>query len=190
MMETMARWQPDAKARLVQAAQELFALQGPDETTVAEIAERAGLNKRTFFRYFTDKREVLFAGQPLLEDLYIRTIAAAPAGATPMGAVAPALVAAGALIDQLGEIGRQRQRLIAESPSLQERESIKRAASAAAIRNSLRERGVVDAVASLTAETAVGMFKVAYARWGGSESLKLETIVAETVALLGDATAT
>ena len=58
----MGRWEPDARGRLVKAAMELYGERGFEQTTVAEIAERAGLTERTFFRHFADKREVLFAG--------------------------------------------------------------------------------------------------------------------------------
>ena len=61
------------------AAIELFDEQGYEATTVAEIAERAGLTKRTFFRYFSDKREVLFSGSQELQRLWLEGLAAAPA---------------------------------------------------------------------------------------------------------------
>ncbi|WP_432842742.1 TetR/AcrR family transcriptional regulator [Dactylosporangium sp. CA-092794] len=186
----MARWQPDAKGRLQEAAMELFVRQGLEETTVAQIAERAGLNKRTFFRHFPDKRDVLFSGQQALEELYTKTIAEAPDVSVPMAAVAPAVVAAGEIVDRLGEQGRQRQRLIAANPALQEREAIKRVAVAATIREALCRRGVPDPVAALTAEAAVGVFKVAYARWGGDESRTMADVVRETIAHLDRATAT
>jgi len=55
----MARWEPNATDRLCVAALKLFEERGFEQTTVAEIAARAGLTERTFFRHFTDKREVL-----------------------------------------------------------------------------------------------------------------------------------
>jgi AcrR family transcriptional regulator len=84
----MSRWEPNARGRLEQAALELYRERGFDQTTVAEIAERAGLTERTFFRYFTDKREVLFWGQGALQEIYVSTIASAPQSATPIEAVA------------------------------------------------------------------------------------------------------
>src|SRR5215470_11133555 len=90
----MSRWQPNARGRLEQAALELYRERGFDQTTVTEIAERAGLTERTFFRYFADKREVLFWGQDRLSELYVRTIAAAPESAAPIDAVVLALEAA------------------------------------------------------------------------------------------------
>src|ERR1700735_1910197 len=79
----MSRWQPDAAGRLMKAAITLFVEQGYEETTVAEIAERAGLTKRTFFRYFSDKREVLFSGSQELQHLWLEGLCAGPAGAEP-----------------------------------------------------------------------------------------------------------
>src|SRR6201990_1223681 len=90
----MSRWKPDAQGRLMAAAIELFDEQGYEATTVAEIAERAGLTKRTFFRYFADKREVLFGGSEPLEARCVAAVAAAPAAASSLDAVAAGLDAA------------------------------------------------------------------------------------------------
>src|ERR1700712_710110 len=87
----MGRWEPGTRERLVLAAVDLFVEQGYDATTVAQIAERAGVTKRTFFRHFPDKRELLVAGQETLSALLAEAIAAAPAGATPLAAVAAGL---------------------------------------------------------------------------------------------------
>src|ERR1700733_12926965 len=95
--EPMGRWQPDARGRLAEAALALFGERGFDQTTVAEIAERAGLTKRTFFRYFADKREVLFLGAQGLKELFLTAVAAAPESAAPLDAVAAALDAAAAM---------------------------------------------------------------------------------------------
>src|ERR1041385_6936491 len=86
--EDMGRWEPNAQSRLRQAAMYLYAERGFDQTTVAEIAERAGLTERTFFRHFTDKREVLFAGSERLEELLVRTVTEAPASLAPLDALA------------------------------------------------------------------------------------------------------
>ncbi|WP_218671072.1 helix-turn-helix domain-containing protein [Microbispora sp. GKU 823] len=74
----MARWQPETTQRLVVAAVDLFTEQGYDATTVAQIAERAGVTKSTFFRHFADKREVLVAGQETLSRLLAEGIAERP----------------------------------------------------------------------------------------------------------------
>src|SRR5438477_11303881 len=90
-MGTMGRWEPDARGRLEQAALELFQERGYARTTVEDIAARAGLTERTFFRYFTDKREVLFSGSAALETLLVETIRAAPPSVVPLAAVTAAL---------------------------------------------------------------------------------------------------
>src|SRR5271155_3510335 len=163
----MGRWEPDARGRLMQAAFELYRERGFEQTTVAEIAERAGLTERTFFRHFADKREVLFAGADALRELLVSTVAEAPASAAPLEAVAAALVAAGAYIQEGAELARERQAIIAASAELQERELIKLASLASALADSLRRRGVEDPAASLTAEVGIAVFKVAFERYVG-----------------------
>src|ERR1700742_5176667 len=98
----MGRWAPGAKGRLEEAAMELFDERGFEDTTVADIAERAGLTKRTFFRYFGDKREVLFSGSAQLQAKFVEAIAAAPAEAAPLDAVAAGL---DAMADVFAEMG-------------------------------------------------------------------------------------
>ncbi|HEY1451104.1 MAG TPA: TetR family transcriptional regulator [Solirubrobacteraceae bacterium] len=161
----MGRWQPDARGRLMEAAFALYGERGFEHVTVVEIAERAGLTERTFFRHFADKREVLFAGAQALQELLISTVAEAPRALAPIDAAAMGLEAAATFIQEGGELAQQRQAIIAASVDLQERELIKLASLAAALAESLRNRGIEDPVASLTAEAAIGVFKVAFARW-------------------------
>lgn len=144
---------------------ELFTGRGYELTTVAEIAARAGLTERTFFRYFADKREVLFSGSAMLQDLLVNTVAAAPESAVPIDAVAAAVEAAGALLQERRDYAKQRQDVIATNPELQERELIKMATLAAAIAGALRDRGVLEPAASLTAEAGIAVFKVAFGIW-------------------------
>jgi AcrR family transcriptional regulator len=161
----MSRWEPNARSRLEQAALELYRERGFDQTTVTEIAQRAGLTERTFFRYFVDKREMLFWGQENLRELYVGTIAAMPGCAAPMEMVAAALAAAVPVFNDRREIVRQRQAVIAANPGLQERELLKRAALASAMSDALRQRGVPDPIASLTANVGVLAFTTAFVRW-------------------------
>ncbi len=145
---------------------ELYAECGFDKTTVSEIAERAGLTERTFFRYFADKREVLFSGQEALLELVAHRIAEAPPSATPMGAVGAALRAVGEIFPaQRREHAAQRQAVIALNPGLQERELIKLASMAAVIADALQGRGCAEGPAKLTGEAGVAVFKVAFERW-------------------------
>ncbi len=165
MLGDMSRWEPNARGRLEQAALELCVERGFDQTTVAEIAQQAGLTERTFFRYFADKREVLFWGAGTLQDLLESTVAAAPASVAPLAAVATALEAAGALLQERRDSVRQRQTIIAANAELRERELIKLAALAAAIAAALRRRGVRESAASLTAEAGIAVFRIAVERW-------------------------
>jgi AcrR family transcriptional regulator len=166
----MSRWEPDARGRLERAALELYSERGFEQTTVAEIAARAGLTERTFFRHFADKREVLFAGASTLQDFLVSTLASAPDSAAPIDAVAAAIEAAGALLQERREYARQRQAIIAANVELQERELIKLASLASALAGTLRQRGVKDPAASLTAEAGIAVFKVSFERWTSDTS--------------------
>jgi AcrR family transcriptional regulator len=162
----MGRWEPDAQGRLATAAMELYLERGFEATTVAEIAERAGLTERTFFRHFADKREVLFAGGSALEDLLVSKVGEAPAALAPIEAMTTALIeVADIVFADRHEFARQRQAIIAANPDLQERELIKLASLASATAGALRLRGVSDPAASLAAETGIAVFKIAFARW-------------------------
>jgi AcrR family transcriptional regulator len=162
----MARWKPDAAGRLQQAAFGLYAERGYEETTVAEIAERAGLTERTFFRHFADKREVLFSGSNELQQLMVDAVDAAPLSATPLEAITAGLATAGAIFDaRLRPYSLQRQSVIDANAELREREQIKLASLATALADARRQRGVRDPAAELTAEAGIAVFRVAFVEW-------------------------
>jgi AcrR family transcriptional regulator len=161
----MARWAPGAKGRLEEAAMELFAERGFEATTVADIAARAGLTKRTFFRYFGDKREVLFSGAAVLEETFVDGVMEAPADASPLDAVAAGLDASAIVFEQVGEHACRRQAILAENPELQERELIKLARLTAACAAALRRRGVEEPAAGLAAEAGMAVLRVSFERW-------------------------
>ena len=161
----MGRWEPDAAGRLRVAAMELYLERGFEQTTVAEIAERAGLTARTFFRYFADKREVIFGGSAELEKAMVVAAEAAPADTTPLEAVGASLGAAAEMIGGRRDYARQRYAVINAHADLRERELAKMASLSSALREALRARGVPDAQASLAAELAIGVFRVAFDRW-------------------------
>ena len=161
----MARWEPDSRGRLEQAALALYGERGFDDTTVADIAERAGLTERTFFRYFADKREVLFGGAGALQELMVNAVAGAPDSAAPIDAVAAAIGVAGALLQERREFAGRRQAVIAANAELRERELIKLASLASALAEALRRRGVSGTTSSLTAEAGIAVFKVAFEGW-------------------------
>jgi AcrR family transcriptional regulator len=189
-MEWMTRWEPNARGRLEQAALELYGERGFEQTTVAEIAKRAGLTERTFFRYFADKREVLFAGAGALEEVLVSAVAGAPDSAAPIEVVAVAVESVGALLQERREYARRRQTVIAASAELRERELIKLASLAVVIADALRRRGVPDPAASLSAEAGIAVFRVAFERWvEGTERRDLPQLIRESLAELRAVTA-
>jgi AcrR family transcriptional regulator len=161
----MARWKPDAQGRLMGAAIELFDEQGYEATTVAQIAERAGLTKRTFFRYFADKREVLFSGSQELQRLWLEGLTAAPAEASPLAVVRAGLDPVAEMFTERHPFARLRAQVIEANPELQERELIKLQRLAATIAGALVERGVPANVAILAAQAGVTVFQVAFVQW-------------------------
>jgi AcrR family transcriptional regulator len=166
----MTRWQPGATQRLVVAAVDLFTEQGYDATTVAQIAERAGVTKSTFFRHFSDKRELLVAGQETLSRLLADGIAEAPAGASPLEAVAAGLERASTEMGPTNrEIGPRLKAAVAASTELQERDALKSVGMAAAMTAALVARGVPGPTAQLAGELGVLAFKRGYAQWSESD---------------------
>jgi AcrR family transcriptional regulator len=161
----VGRWQPGSAGRLEEAALELFAERGYDGTTVADIAERAGLTKRTFFRYFTDKRDVLFAGSGAFQQTVLDAVRTAPADAAPLQAAAAGVLAAGHLLDEAREHAGGRAEIITAHPELQERELLKMAMLSEAVARTLRDRGVGEPIATLVSDSAIAAFKVAFSAW-------------------------
>ena len=187
----MARWEPDAAGRLREAAMALYAERGYDRTTVAEIADRAGVTARTFFRHFADKREVLFAGSETLEQHMIEALTAAPPSATPMEAVAAAVLSSADFFDTIRrDYSRRRQAVITATPELRERELIKMASLTAAFTEALVRRGVAPDVAALAAETGIAVFRVAFERWlAAPDDTTIATVIKSTLTTLSDLTA-
>jgi AcrR family transcriptional regulator len=186
----MSRWEPNARGRLAQAALELYSERGYDQVTVAEIAGRAGLTERTFFRHFADKREVLSYGAAALEELLVRGIDEAPDGLAPMDVVGTAIESAAEMFGPDSAFAARRQAVLAANPELQERELIKLAMFAAALAAALRGRGVSEPAASLAAEAGIAVFKVAYQRWAdGAGQQTLQQVIRECLAELKTVTA-
>jgi AcrR family transcriptional regulator len=161
----MGRWEPDARGRLEKAALELYSERGFDQTTVAEIAERAGLTERTFFRHFADKREVLFGGPEILE-LATRLIAEAPASLDPATLVFGGLqTVAETRFEGRREDLRALRAIIRSDEGLRERDQRKRADLSAAIRAGFVSRGESATTAALLGEITVTMLYVALEEW-------------------------
>jgi AcrR family transcriptional regulator len=168
----MARWEPHAQERLERAALALFTEHGYEATTVAEIADRAGLTRSTFFRYFADKREVLFGGQDLLTEMFTEAIRTAPPSASTADCLIAAIESPGAhaFTPDRHDLGRQRREVIAANTELQERELLKRARLVSAMADALRARGIDDTTAQLAAELGRLAFSTAYARWAAPDN--------------------
>jgi len=187
---SMGRWEPNAQGRLGAAALELYGERGFEQTTVAEIAKRAGLTERTFFRHFADKREVLFAGAVQLQERLVSTVAAQPDSASPMDAVAAGLEAMGVVLQQSRAFARQRHSIIVDNAELQERELIKLASLASALAGTLRQRGVTEPAASLSAEAGIAVFRIAFERWiDETNQQDLPTLIRESLDALRAVTA-
>lgn len=161
----MGRWKPGASGRLAKAALELYGERGFEQTTVAEIAERAGLTERTFFRHFADKREVLFDGTAALEAQLVEAVASAEPETQAIELVAVALRAIVPILGERRDFARRRQAIIAANPDLQERELIKLAKLASTLASALRDRGVREPQASLAAEAGIAVFRIGFERW-------------------------
>ncbi|GGV72829.1 TetR family transcriptional regulator [Streptomyces longisporoflavus] len=183
----MARWQPGATQRLVVAAVDLFTEQGYDATTVTQIAERAGVTKSTFFRHFSDKRELLVAGQETLSRLLAEGITEAPASASPLQAVAAGLERASSAMGPANrELGPRLKAAVAASTELQERDALKSVGLAAAMTAALIARGVPDSTAHLAGELGVLAFKRGYAQWSESDREDTEGLAPHALAALED----
>jgi AcrR family transcriptional regulator len=179
----MVRWEPDAAKRLQVAALELFATRGFEQTTTAEIAQSVGLTERTFFRHFSDKREVLFQGQDSFVQAFLDGAEVAPPEASPLEIVACALRNAASFFpDERRAHSRMRQSVIEANPALQERETHKLAGLATAVAEALRVRGVQEPAATLAAESGATVFGISFAQWiRPSEDRSLGDIIADVL---------
>jgi AcrR family transcriptional regulator len=162
----VSRWAPNARERLETAALDLFVENGYEETTVAQITDRAGLNRATFFRHFADKREVVFGGEDLLAGLFADAIRAAPPGVALTECLQAALAAVGVVMTpQRRAAAARRVLVVAANNELQERGLLKHARIAGSITAALRERGTDELTARLGAEMGMLAFSVAFERW-------------------------
>jgi AcrR family transcriptional regulator len=185
-MVPVGRWEPDSKGRLQEAALALFAERGFDQTTTAEIAARAGVTERTFYRHFADKREVLFGGSALLRDRILGGVAEAPAEAGPLEAVARGLDAAAQMLGEFRrDLSRLRYSVISANPELRERELAKLDDYATAVDAALRARGVAEPQARLAADAGMTILRVSIEQWiTGEDEGDLRTVMRESVSAL------
>jgi AcrR family transcriptional regulator len=188
----MARWEPGARQRLQAAALELFATRGFEQTTAAQIAQSAGLTERTFFRHFSDKREVLFYGQQEFLQVFVDGVDAAPADASPLVVIASALHGAASFFPgERRQYARIRQSVIDQNPALRERERHKLAGLATTVAEALRARNIGEPMATLAAESGATVFGIAFAQWiRQGETRSLSDITSEVLHELRNLTGT
>jgi AcrR family transcriptional regulator len=173
----MPRSGAEARARLREAALELYLDHGYDATTTAQIAQRAGVTERTYFRHFADKREVLFNGESELRDVMVAAIADAQEGTPPLALVVSAYTAAVPLFVAGRPIAVRRAEVIAETPALKERAQAKTAALADAIIAALAARGVPESTARLAAQLGSATFDRASREWYRQPRLDLVVLI-------------
>jgi AcrR family transcriptional regulator len=161
----MPRSGAEARRRLQQAALELYRERGFDQTTTAEIAARAGVNERTFFRHFPDKREVLFDGEADLRTELVESVAAAPEGFPPLEILLWAFRRAERMLEDNRPFSEPRLAVIAATPTLRERELAKAASLTDAVAAALRQRGVAGRLADLAAQAGWAAFHQAVQAW-------------------------
>ncbi len=180
----MGRWQPNGRERLQEAAITLFTERGYANVTVADIAEQAGLTKRSFFNHFADKREVLFAGAAELESQVRSHLNEAGDDLAPMDLAVAALSRAGADLSRYGEFSTIRRDIIASAPELQERSLIKLSSLSITIQEGLRSRGVDPQTATFTSDAAVSIFNLAYDSWGEHPAAEFGTLMQQNLSKL------
>jgi len=163
----------DARGRLQQAAVDLFQERGYDRTTAAEIAARAGVTERTFFRHFPDKREVLFDGESVLRSALTVSIAEAPAELEPLDTLFHAFRSVVVLLENNRPFSKPRHEIISQTPALHERETMKMAALAEALASALMDRGAGELQAVLAARTGMAAFAHATISWLDDPAKKL-----------------
>ncbi|WP_433204014.1 TetR/AcrR family transcriptional regulator [Nocardia sp. CA-107356] len=177
----MARWEGNTRGRLERAALDLFTEQGYDRTTVAQIAKRAGLTERSFYRWFTDKREVLFSGGEELEKCFVAAIEAVPAGADPLTMLIAAFSKTPEVI-RPREFLRERSAVIDANPPLRERELIKLADLSQALTSALERRGVGTEAARLATDAGMAILGQAGRRWMSDENADHTQLLADSAA--------
>jgi AcrR family transcriptional regulator len=183
----MSRWEPNARERLQHAAMELFHERGYDAVTVVEIAERAGLTRRSFFNHFTDKRDVPFAGADDLQADALRALEESDQDREPFSALLKALTIAGLRLADYIDVARLRLDLIASSPDLQERNLVKLATLARVLAQHLVEQGEDPAPAHFAGQAAVAVFDAAYECWARDPSADFTHLMQRSAAELRQA---
>ncbi|MBB4005578.1 TetR/AcrR family transcriptional regulator [Aurantimonas endophytica] len=166
----MVKKAENARERFESAAYALFQDHGYAETTVPQIAAKAGLTERTFYRYFSDKREVMFWRADAHRSAIMKEIMNAPVGLHPLDVVAGSFSAIAPFIDGHRPIVKLRQSLISAYVELHERELMKLHNLALAIDSGLQQRGIQPSFSRVLAEIGAAVFKVALQNWRADEA--------------------
>ena len=174
----MPRSGEEARARLQQAALDLYAERGFDATTTAEIAARAGVTERTYFRHFADKREVLFDGEAALQAALADAVSGAPDDAPPLAILRRAFQAAVPALEAKRTVTEARHRVISTSPALRERDLAKRESLKRALSTALEGRGLPGRVARLAADVGLVAWAEVVDRWLDDPSSSLDALLA------------
>jgi AcrR family transcriptional regulator len=180
----MGRWEPDARGRLQQAAMALFEERGYAEVTVAQIAARAGLTKRTFFNHFADKREVFFANAKMFQESVLAHLGEADPALAAIDAAMFALTCAGLELAPYYEYARSRISVLALTPELQERDLVKTAGLSTLMAEALGRRGVPQRTARFAAQAALGIFAAAAADWIATPTADFPDLMQQALAEL------
>jgi|SRR5580700_1356278 AcrR family transcriptional regulator len=186
----MPRSGEDARRRLQQAALELFGERGYEATTTAEIAARAGVTERTFFRHFADKREALFDGEDAFRAVLSDGVLAAPQDLSPIGALLWAFRLVEPMLEENRSFSGPRAALIAQTPALQERMRTKTAGLVDALSAALRRRGLEEGAATLAAQVGMAAFSHAAGAWFADPKLGLDAHLTRAFDALHDLSST
>ena len=168
-----------ARHRLEQAALALYSERGYDQTTTAEIASRAGVTERTFFRHFADKREVLFNGESSMQEALAQALADVPDTEPPVALMLRAFRLMVPVFEDNRPTATARFPVIAATPALRERELAKAAALSAVVAAELRARGLPDGRATLLAQVGTAALGCAIHTWVADPSSDIDTLIVE-----------
>jgi len=155
----------NARARFQSAALALFEERGVSGTTVSEIAARAQLTERTFYRYFSDKREVLFWRADEFQSRVVAAVERGPGNRSPLTLVIGALEAVSDFFDGDRATVMRRMTIVATHAECLEREMLKMQTLTSAIRATLEARGVDALQARMASEVGVAVSRIALERW-------------------------
>ncbi|WP_353648214.1 TetR family transcriptional regulator [Nakamurella sp. A5-74] len=178
----MPRSGAEARDRLERAALELYRQRGYDQTTIADIATEAGVTQRTFFRHFTDKREVLFSVEGRQQEALARALAEVPSTVPPLATMLQAFRSMAPVLEDNRPLAVARHSVITVTPALRERELLKEAALSDVVAAALRERGLPDWRATLLAQVGTAALGHAIHTWVADPSSDIDTLIGRAFA--------